>query len=435
MVMSVLIIIIMCTWFYMYKDFKRINIFSMYVVGIFLSFILLTLVYKIKQHSDIDIQAQILTIGYIFLTTVILILLIKFFIPKHYTNLMLFDFIIQRASCVSVPIVIILSAFSFGTVLYFFKTYGFIFRLPELSDLNAVNTYGIVISSFVIPIFYLLLIIILSSKHRTRLPYYLYTVIFGLILVYFLFYSRRELLLALLLIVFILMYKKKKNIFSVYKIPIMLVFLLFVFIANNIYENIRLDIAESIMAGTSFELNKNILELAFDSEASEANVQDRMAIFDFTSLLMNQLINKNISPTYGAILNQNILNTIPSILYTNKKVLSSDEMIAQFMHIRSTDYPTNILASFLVDFGIFAVVLYPLFMILYIVFILFLLKINKNKNLLYLIIVTYSIYTLFNIEGSITGMIINIRNIILLSILYKSLSNIYLIIKIKRKQK
>jgi hypothetical protein len=423
MLIFILMLILMIGWIYLYKKYKKLDVTDVYIISIILNYDVLPIINLVKNSHNNDMTFQLLTLTYILLTTIAILLFFNIFIKKDFIIPVRYNVIIEQASKIDLKFSIFFFLLCMGIILYYFYFYRLIFRVPEYPYENILNHYNIIITSFVIPIFYLILLIVFSNKilNKTRIIIYSFMVI--IIIFYFLFYSRRELILAILLIILVLSYKKKSNIFSPSKLPIVFISLILIVLASNFYQNIRFELASYALTG-KLKFEKSIFEYAFDFEASNDNLDKRTTMYQFNSTLFYQLYAKNNEPTYGEIFVQSFLNATPSVLLDSKKIVESDKIISESMNIEYTDYPTNIGGIFLVDFGMFSLILYPTFLILYISFFLYIIKLFYKDILLYLL------YFLFNVENTITGAIVGLRNIFIIIIFFKLIETIkYIILK------
>jgi hypothetical protein len=430
MLIFILMLILMIGWIYLYKKYKKLDVTDVYIIIIILTYDVLPIINLVKNSHNNDMTFQLLTLTYILLTTIAILLFFNIFIKKDFIIPVRYNVIIEQASKIDLKFSIFFFLLCMGIILYYFYFHTLIFRVTEYPYENILNHYNIIITSFVIPIFYLILLIVFSNKiklNKTRIIIYSFMVI--IIIFYFLFYSRRELILAILLIILVLSYKKKSNIFSPSKLPIVFISLILIVLASNVYQNIRFELASYALTG-KLKFEKSIFEYAFDFEASNDNLVKRTTMYQFNSTLFYQLYAKNNEPTYGEIFVQNFLNATPSVLLDSKKIVGSDKMISESMNIEYTDYPTSIGGIFLVDFGMFSLILYPTFLILYISFFLYIIKLFYKDILLYLFVVVYLLYFLFNVENTITGAIVGLRNIFIIIILFKLIETIkYIILK------
>jgi hypothetical protein len=239
-------------------------------------------------------------------------------------------------------------------------------------------------------------------------------------MLYFLFYGRREFIIGLLLIGLIYSLKKNINLFSIKKIPLIILSLFIVTIASNFYQNIRFQIASYAITNT-FVLKKSIFEYAFDFESSSKNIEDRVSIYSYTSILIQKMLIEDFKPLYGEILAQGFINIIPSIIYPEKKVINDDELVNYALKLSNKDMPNSIAGSLFVDFGALAYLVYPLIMSVYIIIITLMIYKCRRNSLLFMLLISIMIYSLFNVEAVITNMFATLRDMLILIIFIQTI--------------
>lgn len=418
MTLFMLTFIALIAWLYLYKTFNRLDILTLFVISYLLFFDLLTIIYIYKNDIKMDSLVSFFLLFYIFFSTFLIVFTSKLFLKKEYLESISFKVIIEKANILSDKLSILSFVIITMIVVYYFVRHNLIFRVSsEFSQSDILNTYGIIISTFVIPLYNMLLIISTSKLSNNCKKYRLfYFSSLLIIMIYFLLYGRREFILGILIIILISTYQKNSNLFSIKKIPLLLLSFFLIVVASNFYQNIRIQIAAYSITN-NFVLKKSLLEYAFDFESSSKNIEDRTSIYDYTYLLMEKKLNNEFEPLYGEILYQSILNIIPSVLYPGKKVVNDDELINTTVKGIYSDMPNSVMASLLVDFGGLSYLIYPLFMITYIIITAFIIHKFRKNILLYLILVSIMIYSIFNVEVVIVNIFSNLRNMLILIVL------------------
>lgn len=98
---------------------------------------------------------------------------------RKYLENIQFSSILDQASAISGKTLFYLFFVTGIFILYYFFRYGVLFRVPlEYMSIDILNAYGIIMTSFVLPVYYVILIISISkyfvhSKRRYKLLYLL----------------------------------------------------------------------------------------------------------------------------------------------------------------------------------------------------------------------------------------------------------------------
>lgn len=413
-----LITIALFAWIYLYNNFRKANILTLFTISYLLSFDLLTIIYVYKNDMKMDSIVSFFLLFYIFFSTFLIIIMCKVLLKKHYLESISFEMIIKKATLISDKLVVLSFLIVTIIIAYYFLRYNLIFRVSsEFKQIDILNNYGIILSSFVLPLYTMILIISISKLSSNYKRYKLFYVLcMSFILIYFLLYGRREFMLGILIIGIISTYQKNSNLFSIKKIPLLLFSFIIIIIASNFYQNIRSQIALYSITN-KFVMEKNILEYAFDFESSSKNIEDRTSIYEYTYMIMDKFLRNDFEVLNGKILFQSFINIIPSIIYPEKEVINDDYIINRTLRLSNKDRPNSIMASLLVDFGALSYLIYPLFMIIYIIISILLIHQNKRNTLLYLLLTSIMIYSLFNVEVVISNFFVNLRNMLILIIL------------------
>lgn len=418
MTLFMLIIIALTGWIYLYQNFKKSNVLTLFVIAYLLYYDILTIIYIYKNNKEIDDLISFILLFYIFFSTFIVVLLCQTIFKKSYISNISFKIIIEKANLFSDKLIIIIFIIVSSIIAYYFYKYNLIFRIsPNLKKTDTLNTYGIVISSFVLPL-YTMVLIIVTSKLTSNYKKYklLYLFLLLSIMIYFLLYGRREFILGILLMAFISSYQKNSNLFSIKKIPVLLLVFFIIIIASNLYQNIRIQVSQYAIT-SKLVLKKSILEYAFDFESSNKNIEDRTSIYDYTYLISKKLFQEDKEPLNGEILIQSFINVLPSIIYPNKIVINDDKLINNGLKLANSDMPNSVATSLLVDFRYLAFFIYPIFLIVYMFISMFLINKFRNNTTLYLLLISIFIYSIFNIEATITNSFVNLRNMLIIIII------------------
>ena len=416
-----LILIALLGWIYLYRNFKKLDVTAMLLISYLLFFDIYTLIVFLKLDMPENDTVFIFTNIYLFFSVFAVLFAVKILVKRKYLENIEFSNMLDQASTVSGKTVFYLFIITAIFLLYYFFRYGVLFRVPlEYMSIDILNAYGIIMASFVLPIYYVLLIISISKYfvHSKRVYKLLYLLLIITILSYLFFYSRREFILGIMIIVLLISVKQSNNIFTYKKIPRVLFLLFVVILASNLYQNIRNPLMlYSITKELKFE--KSFIEYALDFESSSNNINDRLAISYFAYMVIDKSLVSSEVPLGGRLFSQNITNAIPSIVYPDKKYITEDELIADILNIRHKDYPTNMAISFFMDFWYFALFLFPLFLFAVIYVSLLIINIIYYNNLLYIMVMGELIYLLYNVENSISDVFLYFRNIFILILVMK----------------
>jgi hypothetical protein len=156
------------------------------------------------------------------------------------------------------------------------------------------------------------------------------------------------------------------------------------------------------------EINKPIIDLFFDFNASEKNMSDRNSLLKmFNDVVIN--INKS-NVSNGRVLIENIKTSIPSIIYPDKISINEDAIIAETLNLKPTDFSASNATLFLMDFSYISIILYPIFIVFSWKFLATIVSFTrKNNNFLALISLVSIFYLIFNIEGGFSDVLTRIQ--------------------------
>lgn len=424
MILSIYILIIFFSWIYLYRYFKQFNILDFFLISNLLFFNLYTLITLLKHDIPNDPLIILYFNLYLFGSIFSVLFMSRNFISKKILEKIEFKEFLDIAAIVSGKKLILLLFIPTVFILYYYFKYNIIFRVPStIVDISILNTYGIIMGSFILPLMYTILIVAISKLvqiNKINIKF-LYIILLLIILCYLLLYSRREFILGILIVMLSVYSIKQENTFSLKKLPILFGGLLIIMFASNLYQNIRIPL---MMYSQTHELklDKNIIEYMFDFDSSSKNIDDRMSISSYAFLVLENGVQSEKIPLGGEIIINSFLHTVPSIIYPNKKYFSEDKLISDTINIRNTDYPTNIAISFFLDFGYLSLIVFPLFIFAVIFVSLKIIAKMYKHRILYLLIIGQFIYLLFNVESSSGAYFLFFRNIIILIILLKFLN-------------
>lgn len=419
MLYILLLFAIILSWWYLYSRFKLLSIIEFILISYTIFFSLYALSDLINGNIKVDGFIFLLTFFYLFIGLIFLILFYRYFFPQKLLYYLSLDSIVNQSKKVSFYSLIFIVLFSFSVIMYYYLQFDFIFRSLRSDNGVMLNQYLLVIKYIVLPLLFFILIISVIRVNDSNISKLVKAFLIGMILlieIYMLFYGRRELILSILLLIIFHGYINCKNIFSIKFIPKAIFALFIIFIASNIYQNIRFQI---MFYSIKKELPTmtEVINSAFDFESSNSNLSKRVSLFKYTSDLMEKYTYRHDS-MQGNLLINNINNTLPSVLIGKKTYINDDEAIAKHFGFFVRDYPTSLASSVLADTGYLAVLIFPIFMILYIMAFVFLLRWHRNNPIIYSLLFTYLLYIVFNVETSVGGMFVVYRNVFIIALLF-----------------
>ena len=333
-----------------------------------------------------------------------------------------FKQVIENSNMVGGGWIILFLIIGFMVLLYYFKMYGFVFRVYDNDFLgNEINSYNIVISTLILPMFYFVQISSLSKLYIEKNKKYLIVLI--LLSLYFIFYSRREFLLFIM--IWYLFYSiikntqypfHPKNIFKF--LGVILIFIM----ASNLYQNFRDELFNYSSSGKIVS-EKNVIESIVDFDATTRNLEDRGSIMITFSKIIDGSFN-NISSN-GEVTIEAFKTSIPSIIYPGKISVNEDYIISKTLNIPYTDYGASMPMLLIMDFNWFALVLYPFLILVTFFFTSLMVRLTSTSKIINLLIFCLLLRLIFNVEGGISSFFLFYRQIFILYILYVFFSVFY----------
>ena len=401
----ILVIFLLLSIFYFFKISRKFDFFTMFFLASILFYIFYPLLDLVNDAYQVEDNNFVIIYLYIFSTTLLISLFFNIFFPKNKRKMISISQMNIMAAQTTRKQFLSLVALVFGLILYFFIKDGFIFRIVTINYNSDINKYNIFLGAIIIPFLYAVQIIAYNKYIIERKKSYLFFVIVSLI--YFLFFGRRELILSVIFLFYVFSsyhsFKllKIKNIFS------LLLIFIFIIVGINFYQNIR----ETIFMYSitkKIEINKPIIDLFFDFNASEKNISDRNSLLKmFNDVVIN--INKS-NVSNGRVLIENIKTSIPSIIYPDKISINEDAIIAETLNLKPTDFSASNATLFLMDFSYISIILYPIFIVFSWKFLATIVSFTrKNNNFLALISLVSIFYLIFNIEGSFSDVLTRIQ--------------------------
>ena len=162
---------------------------------------------------------------------------------------------------------------------------------------------------------------------------------------------------------------------------------------------------------------KSIWDMAFDFESSEKNLDERSSALPLLSKIIDEIrLNEDLSK--GELFLTSLQNVIPSVFSANKTFVDEDVIVARQLRIPYTDFNTNLYSGFYIDFGMFSVLLLPIFLFMYYAVVSVVLLYLKHSSIFFILVYSEALSMTLNMEGGISSVLVSIRLILLLAILY-----------------
>jgi hypothetical protein len=343
-------------------------------------------------------------------------------IKPRQRNVLLFTGYMQKVLAIPQSIIIAFFLISAGVIIYFFLKYGLIFRVIN-DDLAIVNTYKQIVLSIAFPLLSLVSInsiariLILKNRKKKFISFLFLVLISG----YWLFYGRRELIFHFL-IMGLAWFVFSNGVISRKLIINSLLGFGLIIIGSNIYQNLREDLM-SYSINKEINLSKSFWDIAFDFESSSKNLGERSSALPMLSKIVDEIsLNEGLSK--GELFLISLENVIPSVLVADKMYVDEDLIVARQLRIPYTDFNTNLYSSFYIDFGLFSVLLLPLFLFMYYVFVSVVLVYLKHSSIFFVLVYSVALNMTLNMETGITSVFSSIRMILILAFLYFLLNKI-----------
>lgn len=213
-----------------------------------------------------------------------------------------------------------------------------------------------------------------------------------------------------------------------YILSILGIFLLlsFYFVALRVvsWSRVEYTLVDNLLAGfyTMIYDNQDVID------AITSSTDDRSFIFNYIALLIHNG-NKAQLPLYGHEFIFSFLAAVPSLIFDKQNIpLAMEEYVHPLYGIPVYDAANSILVSGLDDFSFFGMVLYPAFLaglFLFFVRMIFL----KLKGSGRLFIASIIIYTLLQVEQSLTGYFVSLRSIFIFIFIFIFINSILALAK------
>jgi hypothetical protein len=232
-------------------------------------------------------------------------------------------------------------------------------------------------------------------------------------------YGRRSILYIMFVLLILWFVAKGKNLFSLKSIPVLLAALAVLFVFSNMYQNYRSTLLSPNTALTANAMETpNILDAAFDAEATLSNLELRQSTWNFNYMILYEQHTSRVDVPYGDILGQAFKNSIPRVFWPGKSVYDLDQMTAELYGFPVTDYGTNNFASTQADFGYLCLVVLPLLLLFVIASMALLVRATEHRPVLLLFLSAICLYYLLNVEVNYAGLFVVYRNVALVTVIY-----------------
>lgn len=241
--------------------------------------------------------------------------------------------------------------------------------------------------------------------------------------------GRRNLLFALMMVPVFMNYFSfnidlkwffKKIYYVAFSVGVFL-FLSFYFVALRVVSWQRIDYSlfDNLLAGfhVMFYQTQDVIEAL-------GSTDDRSFIFNYLALLIHNS-NKEQLPLYGLEFYYSFLGAIPSIFINKQSIpLAMEEYTHPLYGIPVYDAANSLLVSGLDDYYFFGMILYPsiIAIIFYYVCRLIFLKVKGSARLF---IASMLIYSIFQVEQSLTGYFVSLRNIFIFIFIFIFISSVF----------
>lgn len=411
----ILISLILISLIYIRKNVKKMNFFIFFIFSNLLFFGLYPLSDILRESYVVEIDNFVIIYSYILISVLIVGFCYNNFLSSNEKEKLEFTYLNELCRNINNNYLYSIYVLAFTIVIYFFLKYNFLFRVVVFNNPN-LNLYSTVIQGVVLPLLYIVEIITINKIFSTKKSKSIMIFILFSVMAYFLFYGRREFILGIFIFLLIFNINKGKNynLFSVTNIPKLLIIGFFIIIASNFYQNIRGNIF-SYSVTKKIEIDKPILDLFFDFESSNKNLDERGSLLSLLNVTVENVNKGNISN--GVVISENFKTAIPSFLNSNKKSINEDALISKTFNMKSTDYSACIASLMLMDFSYLAFIFYPMFIFFTWKFSLFLFSKITNK-LINTFLLTLLILNAFTMEGSMASSFLFLRTLIFIWIIY-----------------
>lgn len=403
---------------YLWLNQSNLSLIGFYLISFLIFYIAYPLSDIIRENYVVNFVDFLTIYIYLGFTLFFFLFLFSKIFKRNIINLISFRYLICKAHQVSFGQIITVFGIAALFIIFFFVKYSLIFR-GDSGVVRDTSFYNTMCQTFIIPCLFFVEVLCIVKLYFSKvagLKKILFRFILLFCFIYFLFYGRRELILFLLLFILLLSVIKNTSLFRAKKLISYAFYGFLIVLFSNFYQNIRMDIWYYSITG-EFKISKNIVDLFFDFEASNNNLDQRTSTF----YLFNKVLPiAESSDNYcnGEIF-LNALNTVtPSLLIENKKVINVDDLIASNYSLNPIDYTTTIPMVAFFDFGYLSFILYPLWFIFVFVVVLQILKLFRSRPLPFVFFFVMFLLDLYNIEGAYERNLNLFRDYIMYSVLF-----------------
>ncbi len=343
-------------------------------------------------------------------------------LPKQTLKILNLRSLISQWACVDYRFILFLLVAVLAFTIYCYSRFRIIshFVFESLWQANIFLPYWytsarVFVQPILFCIFLSVTIKLLASRRKKRVFW-----CFILALTFFLtaIYGRRAVFLFVFIFLIINSLNKRKNLFALGSMKFLILLIPFLLIFSNIYQNYRPFIwSYNTVLPRTVDL-PGIFEASVDTEATLSNLRRRMATWKFNYLIMEKQAEHGTIIPYGGILFQSFINSIPRVIWPQKKVYNLEEMAAVLNGLPITDYPTNNFGMAQADLGYLSIFFLPIQMFITLFIISTISIFVKQMPGLFLIITGFMLYYIVEIERGYAGVFILYRNLFILCAIY-----------------
>lgn len=222
---------------------------------------------------------------------------------------------------------------------------------------------------------------------------------------------------------------KTKTIFSARNLLRVVVAFIVLVIFSNVYQTFR----QVYLSGGSPDTDElpvfNLFDAILNFESTTENLHARMAMWRFHYLLTDAQVASGGDVMGGELLWEGLLSAVPRLIYPEKnEVRGDDMMVCQFFagmcpdfSFVDIDYPQTLFSGLQADFGIFYIVLVPIFVSTVLVLVGYFGRLSRRGTIspiLYILVFGASAELFVNIEQSVGNYFVWARDIALLTLCF-----------------
>lgn len=293
----------------------------------------------------------------------------------------------------------------------------------EITGLDPISS----IATMLIPLLLMSSIIFYKYNKKYLIPL---IILFGLLALT----GRRNIFFSLMMIPIFLNYFSInvdirlffKKIHYILLVCCLFIFLSFYFVALRVVSWSKIDytLVDNLVAG--FHTMIYDTQMVVDSITSSTD--DRSFIFNYVALLIHNS-NKAQLPLYGYEFIVSFLSAVPSFIFNKQNLpVAMEDYVHPLYGIPVYDAANSILVSGFDDFSFIGMVLYP--SVIAILFLFFAKIIILNlKGSSRLFVVSIIIYSIFQIEQSLAGYFVSMRNILIFIVIFIFINSILRLVK------